>query len=101
MKAWASVYSATGPGVPGTTGTPIFIAAQNNVRNGGMSVYMRFLTDGTSLGFVTERVDDLWAGTNKGQTSLLNLARELGVLRQETVAIQRVSYRSTISCINT
>lgn len=41
----------------------------------------------SGLGLVTEGVDGLGAGTDKGNTSIFNLLGEFGVLREETVTI--------------
>ena len=44
------------------------------------------LTDGTGLGLVAELVDDLRGRANECEAGLLDLARELCVLGEETVS---------------
>jgi hypothetical protein len=49
------------------------------------------LTNIASLGLVSETVDNLRRGADKGETSLFNFAGKASVLRKETIAINIVN----------
>ena len=49
------------------------------------SLYAPLRTDSTRFGLIAERIDDFRAWTNECESSLLNLARELGIFGEETV----------------
>lgn len=86
MKDIASVYAATGPGVPGTTGTPIFIAACGGEHKNPKFITEPYLTNIASLCLVSELVNDLRSRAYEGQSSLLDFSRKFCVLRQESVS---------------
>ncbi len=68
-------------------GTPTFVAiTRRSTTSPGASSH-EALTDRTSLGLVTQLVDDLGRGTDERKTSLLDLARELCVFGEETVSV--------------
>ena len=46
------------------------------------------LTDGTSLGLVTECINDLGGRADESQSCLLDFASELCVLRQESITVK-------------
>ena len=83
------MYAATGPGVPGTTGTPAAMAVGTVntpllVRCDSMECWLK-RTDGPRFGLVAQAVDNLRRGSNKRETRLLDLACELGILAEEAV----------------
>ena len=53
-------------------------------------LYALCLTNGTRLGLVTKRIDDFRAWADEREASLLDFAREFGILREETVAVQTI-----------
>lgn len=88
MKASASPYASTGPGVPGTTGTPTFMAIERTFtrcQSNHPTAAEQDRTERAGLCLVTKSIDDFWCGTDKGDTSLLDFLGELSILRQETV----------------
>ena len=89
MNASASVQLSTGPGVPGTMGTPTFKAITRRSTTSRGASSQEALTDRTSLGLVTKLVDDLGRGTDERKSSLLDLARELCVFGEETISVGR------------
>lgn len=49
-----------------------------------------FLTNCTRFGLVTERVNDLWAGSDECETGLLDFASESCVFCEETVTSEEI-----------
>lgn len=79
-----------GPGVPGTTGTPMLIAVEC-ARKSAFPGQKRFakeelLTEAASLDLVPEAVDDFRLRADEEQSGRLNFLRELGVLGEEAVS---------------
>jgi hypothetical protein len=87
MNASPSLYLATGPGVPGTTGTPTFMATNIqsifNPRN--VNIHFRF-TKGSRLRFITEPIDNFRRGADESKSSLLDFLRKTGIFGQEPVS---------------
>lgn len=73
-NASASLGSATGPGVPGTTGTLFFIASGQYIANA------RRRTNCPSFSLITERVNDFRSGPNEDQSGILDLLGECCIL---------------------
>jgi len=85
MNASPSRYDPTGPGVPGTTGTPTLIARGCRVSSKYACNRISADTQCTCFGLVTKTINDFRGGSNERDTSQLHLARELGVFGQEAV----------------
>ena len=50
-------------------------------------MYALVLTNGTRLSLITKSIDDLGAGSDESQASLLYLARKFGVLGEESISL--------------
>ena len=86
MNASPSLYVPTGPGVPGTTGTPTFIASGIEHQEGANEyTKKKVFTQGPCLGFITKSINYFRRRTDKGNTSLFDLSREFGIFGQETI----------------
>lgn len=86
MNDSPSTHELTGPGVPGTTGTPTFIAERCRISFRYACHRIGAYTQCTCFGLVTKTINDFRGGSNERDTSLLDLSRELGVFGQETIA---------------
>ena len=91
MNAAPSRYDATGPGVPGTTGTPTFIAERCHVSLRYACYRIGAYTQCTCFGLVTKTINDFRGRSNERDTSLLDLPCELGVFGQETITTNAIN----------
>ena len=57
------------------------------MNDGELMLRNTVLTNGTRLGFVTKRVNNLWRRTNESDSGLLDFTGELGILGEETITV--------------
>ena len=84
MNESASDHWSTGPGVPGTTGTPTLIAGKRTHTVSQRIVrirtqHQRCVTKTACLCLVTQTIDNLWCRPDEGDASLLDLPSKYGI----------------------
>jgi hypothetical protein len=84
-NAFPSSKVSMAPGVPGTTGTLMEVAAKERVQHRCRGRRREQLTESPGLDLVSQSVNDLGLRTDEDDSGFLDLASELGVLGKEAV----------------